>query len=178
MSILLACCSATALLQVLGADTTGCYVDVCSQGNVTLTLYNRTNCQCAIFDGLGFVIMSELAGNEVTHVLWGEASVDATDTYYDTLDMDGDGLNELLTGFASENTFWGYMHRFAIDSLNIVNITTVQVPDSLCSRFDFDGVIERRDSSLFVQGFWGDHNGYLVISFDRKSKQFVFELRQ
>lgn len=163
-------------LMIYAAEDS-CLTEIYSGQNMSLKLYDRTSCTYSIFDGNGFVILSEFDGNEITKLLWGEAYIDATDTYYTIVDLDDDNVNELLTVYSFCNSFWGYLHHFEVDSLDSVTINTIAIPDSISSKIDFSGVIETKNRSILIHAVKVDKDKYVMISYDEEADSFVFDLK-
>ena len=155
-----------------------CFVQVCTHNNVSVILFNRQTCDCSIFDGDGFILMSVVGDYELTKVLWGEASTDVDHTWYTMADLNHDGTNELLTAFSSDNTVWGYLHSFSFDSSNTVQLTTTPIPDNLASQIDFDGHITLSGDSIIIHGRWNDRLQSLSIYYDLNKDTIAFKLTE
>ncbi|MDH4158271.1 MAG: hypothetical protein OEW00_13455 [candidate division Zixibacteria bacterium] len=146
-----------------------CLITVYERGDVSIKLYDRSACEYSIFDGNGFVLLRCLRGNEITELIWGEASIDAEDTDYRIVDLNHDGVNEVLTLYSFCTTFWGYMHRFPLDSLGNVTIETVTIPDSISSLIDFNGRVEVIDDEIVIYGGPVDSRRRVVIKYNPDS---------
>ncbi len=158
------------------AQNDSCKVEIYSNEVLSVKLLNSSYCPCTFFDGTGLVIFSEYQGNEFTKIIWGEASIDVDVCEFILVDMDKDGVNEVLTIFSFDTTFWGYIHKLEIVNFSVVNISSTEIPDSLSSKLDFLGEIEIvGDSSIVISGDPTDDNQRICITFDSIENSIIIK---
>lgn len=145
--------------------------------NVAIVLRSTMHCPIDWFIGNGFIIEQTDSLRQNNKILWGEATVDAERVYSRIHDFDHDSVNEVMTLFAFEGSFWGYIHEPAIDSSGALMLTTTRIPDSAFTTIDAWGDPE----------YWGDTVALkeidspakcLLIYFDSVAGEYRYVIRE
>ncbi len=170
----------------MSSEPDPCFKEIYANEALFLQLYISDSCEYSGFGRRGFAIILGLLETVMdttyqtitvpyqTSILWGEAHESHDDTDFRIIDLDQDSVPEVVTLWSWCTTGWGYVHKFAIDSLNRVALTTIATPDSLMYQVDFFGV-DTTDSSVILRGI-PDYGHFMTIKYDHAGDSILFEL--
>ena len=132
-SILCALLSICFLVQNAKSQEYQCYKEIhFLEDTLNITLVSLSYCDCLeTVPGDGFVLYSSNFILNESSVLWGKTTLDNSKNKYFLADIDDDTVDELFTLFLDVSNFWGYVHRFTIDSNYSVHLQTLKLPHML-----------------------------------------------
>lgn len=169
---------------MLGTPTISSEPDPCSEeiyANevLSLHLYVSDSCEYKCFGRRGFAIIlrKRETATDMPYsikILWGVSAEWEDHSDFRIIDLDQDGVPEVVTLWGWCTTGSGDVHKFAIDSLQNVTLTTIRIPDSLMHQIDFFAV-DTTDNSVILRGI-PDYGHFVTIKYDHAADSILFEL--